>query len=93
MIAEATVDCYCDEEQLMGLFSMIEENLAIPFETKVLGLKVTVTGVHQATDRLVATCEYGKFQQAIELRDLLLPSPAPEGAEWIAAYRHWAERR
>jgi hypothetical protein len=30
LIAEATVDCYNEEEQLTGLFTLIEDNLALP---------------------------------------------------------------
>ena len=33
MVEEATVDCYNEEEQATGLFTMIEENLRVPFET------------------------------------------------------------
>ena len=36
MIEEATVDCYNESEQITGWFTMIEENLAVPFETIVL---------------------------------------------------------
>jgi hypothetical protein len=32
LIEQATVDCYNEEEQVTGLFTMIEDNLAIPFE-------------------------------------------------------------
>ena len=42
MIEEATVDAYNDSEQITGMFTMIEDNLKIPFETKVLGVEVTV---------------------------------------------------
>ena len=37
LIEQATVDCYNEEEQVTGLFTMIEDNLAIPFEKSVLG--------------------------------------------------------
>lgn len=33
MVAEATVDCYNESEQVTGLFTMIEENLELPFKT------------------------------------------------------------
>ena len=32
MIEQATVDCYNESEQLCGWFTMIEENLAVPFQ-------------------------------------------------------------
>jgi hypothetical protein len=34
MVEEATVDCYNEDEQATGLFTMIEENLEVPFETR-----------------------------------------------------------
>jgi hypothetical protein len=37
MIEQATVDCYNEEEQVTGLFTMIEDDLALPFQTAVLG--------------------------------------------------------
>jgi hypothetical protein len=53
---------------------------------------VTVEGV-DLTDRgdIVAICSRGQFQQSIPLLDLPLPSPPPDGADWIEAHRHWAE--
>ena len=41
LIAQATVDCYNEDEELAGFAVMIEDNLAVPFETTVLGLTVT----------------------------------------------------
>jgi hypothetical protein len=38
---------------------------------------------------IVAVCTRGKHRQAIVILDLPLPDPAPDGAEWIEAYRHW----
>jgi len=90
MVEEATVDCYNEAEQATGLFTMIEENLAMPFETTVLGVPVTVEGVDiEPTGQIVAICVRERIRQAIRILDLPLPTPAPRGAEWIAAYRHW----
>jgi Calcium binding len=90
MVEEATVDCYNEEEQATGLFTMIEEHLALPFETTVLGVPVTVKGVDMKPDgQIVAICVRGRVRQAIRILDLPLSTPAPDGAEWIAAYRHW----
>jgi len=44
LVEEATVDCYNEDEQLTGLYTMIDENLAVPFTTQVLGVEVTVRG-------------------------------------------------
>jgi hypothetical protein len=90
MIEEATIDGHDEEERLMGFANLIEENVTVPFETTVLGVKVTVTSIGQRSRGMVAHCVRGKHQQAIDLLDLSLPELPPRGAEWIAAYRHWA---
>jgi hypothetical protein len=36
MIEQATVDAYNESEQITGWFTMIDEKLAVPFETTVL---------------------------------------------------------
>ena len=38
LVAEATVDAYGDSEQRVGFLTMLEDNLALPFETEVLGV-------------------------------------------------------
>ncbi|MGW0501064.1 hypothetical protein ACWD0Z_38275 [Streptomyces sp. NPDC003007] len=91
MIEEATVDAYNDDEQLAGLFTMLEEHLGLPFTTAVLGVEVTVDGLDLTPEgKIVALCSRGGMRQSIGILELPLPSPAPDGAEWIEAYRHWA---
>ncbi|MEU9149418.1 hypothetical protein AB0D59_02405 [Streptomyces sp. NPDC048417] len=89
MIEEATVDAYGEDEQLTGFFTMIEESLAVPFPTTVLGVEVSVVGVDLTEDgRVVARCARGSVRQDIGILDLSLPEPAPEGPQWIEAYRY-----
>ena len=90
LVEEAIVDCYNESEQATGLYTMIEDNLALPFETIVLGVAVTVERV-QLTRReeIVAVCRRPGVRQTVPLLDLPLPSPPPVGAEWIEVYRHW----
>jgi len=90
LIAEATVDCYNEEEQLTGLFTLIGDNLVLPFETNVLGVPVTVASVDLTAGGIVAICQRDGVRQATPLLELPLPAPAPSGAEWIEAYRRWA---
>lgn len=90
LIEEATVDCYNEDEQVTGLFTMIEENLAVPFQTSVLGVSVTVARVDLTdNNQIVAICSRDGLRQAIPILDLPMPAPAPQGAEWIEAYRRW----
>src|SRR5438105_14612773 len=42
MIEEATVDCYNEHEQATGLFTRIEDRVAVPFRTSILGVRATV---------------------------------------------------
>ena len=90
MIEEATVDAYGESEQVTGWFTMIEEHLALPFETTVLGVPVTVERVDlNRSEQIVAVCARGRDRQPLPILDLPLPTPPPDGAEWIEAYRQW----
>lgn len=92
MIEEATVDAYNESEQLTGWFTMIEGNLEVPFESRILGVQVTVERIDQdRDDRILAICRRGGETQALPILDLPLPSPPPRGAEWIEAFRRWLD--
>jgi len=87
-------DCYNESEQTTGLYTMIEDDLALPFETSVLGIRVIVERIHLTRrDEIVAVYRRGGVRQKIPLLDLPLPSPPPAGTEWIEAYRHWLDPR
>ncbi len=89
-MAEATIDAYGESEERCGLFTMIEENLALPFDTNVLGVRVTVERIDLTqADEIVAICRRSRMHQKIPILDLPLPNPPLAGFEWIEAYRHW----
>jgi hypothetical protein len=91
MVEEAIVDAYDEYEQLAAFHEVIEERLALPFETAVLGVMVTVTAIQDRPGSgIVALCRRGRYRQAIGVLDLPAPEPAPEGWAWVEAYRHWA---
>ncbi len=91
MVEEATVDAYGEAEQLVGFYTMIEDHLALPFATQILGVDVTVERVDMTdAHEIVAVCKRGCRKQAIPVLDLPLPMPLPRGWEWIEAYRYWA---
>ena len=93
LVEEALTDCYGDAEEASGLSTAIEEHLELPFQTTVLGVRVTVTRVDLTDDNhIVALCTRRRERQRVPILDLPLPSPRPRGAEWIEAYRHWARR-
>lgn len=91
MIEEAVVDAHDESEQAMGFFTMIEDNLALPFDTVVLGVDVTVERLDvNERDEIVAVCRRGRLRQNLPVLDLPLPEPPPAGWKWIEAYRRWA---
>ena len=94
LIEEATVDCYNDSEAITGFLTMMEENLAMPFATALLGVEVVVERVDlNESDDIVAVCRKGRAKQRVPILDLPLPDPPPAGSDWIAAYRRWARGR
>lgn len=94
LIAEATVDAYNEAEQAGGFFTMIEDNLGLPFETEILGIRVAVERVDITEDNsIVAVCRRDKERLRVPILDIPLPRPLPAGAEWIAAYRYWITGR
>ena len=90
LIEEAVVDAYGEDEQKVGLRTMMQEHLALPFSVSILGSEAIVEKVDMTRDgRIVAVCQRNGIRHRIEILDLPLPKPIPAGAEWIAAYRHW----
>jgi hypothetical protein len=81
MIEEATVDAYNDEEQITGLFTMLEEHLVLPFDTDMLGITVTVTKLDlTAGNEIVVICRRDAHKQAIQRhhrRGVLRPPDRP----------------
>ncbi len=91
LIAEALVDAYGDSEQRTAFYTVLEDSLALPFTTQILGVEVIVERLDLTTDeQIVAVCRHGRARQRIPILDLPLPDPVPQGAEWIEAYRRWA---
>ncbi|MDT0300615.1 hypothetical protein [Streptomonospora wellingtoniae] len=91
LVEQAVVDAYGEDKQFTALQTAIEDNLAVPFQTTVFGVEVTVAKIDLVPGSdIVAICTRGKHRQAIGILDLPLPTPAPAGAEWVEAYRNWA---
>jgi len=90
LVEEALVDADGESQQATSFYTMMENDLRLPFETEILGVPACVESIDiTGDDQLVAVCRKGKTSQRISLTELPLPSPAPEGAEWIVACRYW----
>jgi hypothetical protein len=94
LVEEATTDAYSEGEQIVGFLTLIDGNLATPFETNVLGINVTVEQMDLTEgDEIAAICRRAGETLKVPILDLPLPFPPPRGAEWIAAYRYWRTGR
>jgi hypothetical protein len=63
LVEEVTVDSNGEDEQVMGLYTMIADNLATPFLTSVLGVEVTVEDIDlTGRNTIVARCSHGAFR-------------------------------
>ncbi len=94
LLEEALVDCYNESEEVGALYTMIDDNLALPFQTRVLGVEVDVVKVDlNDAGEIVALCRRGASRQRVPVVDLPLPDPPPQGWEWIEAYRYWGRGR
>ena len=55
LIEEALVDAYGESEQVTGFYTMMENDLRLPFETQSLGMTVIVEAIDiTEDDQLVA---------------------------------------
>jgi len=94
LVEEATVDAHDESEQRMGFYTMLEDNLALPFQTEVMGQTVRVESLSlNSSEEIVAICVRNGKQQVIGIVDLPLPRKKPTGAEWIEAYGYWKSGR
>lgn len=90
LIEQAVVDAYTEGEQVVGFLTMMEDHLALPFSANIFGVDVVVERVDMThIGQIVAIYRRDEIRQRIGILDLPLPTPAPAGTEWIAAYRHW----
>jgi hypothetical protein len=56
LVAQAVVDAHDRDEQMSGFYNMIEDSLALPFTTTILGLKANVEGIGLTDGGIVAVC-------------------------------------
>ena len=91
LIAEATVDCYGEDEEHTGMLTMIEENLQCPFHARVIGEKVAVVDLEwpKSGYGLMAVCQYKNRKYRVDINSVEFIKPFPAGYEWVMAYLLW----
>ena len=84
LVEQAIVDAYDEYEQLASFHVVIKEHLAVPFQTTVLGVEVTVTKIdlHRAAglSRSALAQSIGRPSASWMCRCPLRPLSAPNGS-------------
>ncbi len=91
LIEEITVDCYDEDEQLMGFENAFDQDAGFPRPGTIVGEEVQVLHVARSNGRreLTATCQRNGKRYQIALLDLDIDAD-PATSRLIAAYRRWA---
>lgn len=90
LIAEITVDCYDEDEQLSAFLVAFAHEIETPLEADLLDITVQVHSfdLHGSPGALIARCRHGASTGEISLADLTFPPGTV--AAWIhAAYRRF----
>lgn len=91
LIAEITVDCHDEDEQLQAFENAFDEDADFPCAGTVVGHDVEVLSARTTNNRreLIATCQHDGLNYAIALLDVDLHAD-PATTRLLAAYRRWA---
>jgi len=94
LLEEATVDCYDEDEQFWGLFTVMDESLPFPFPATVVGEAVSVLdldGKHSSMfGGIHARVRRGDKEYTASLTSLNAEKASAEVAKWLAVYGYWA---
>ena len=90
LIAEITIDCYDEDEALMGFENAFDEDASFPLPGTVIGQPVQVTSISPRNGRreLIAACQHAGQRHDIALLDINIDAD-PALSQLIAAYRRW----
>ena len=93
LLSEATVDCYGEDEEFMGVLCTLDERLDFPLNARALGEPVEVVGLddRRSSPRrgIIARVRKGGQEYGISLTELEFVNPDPTSAEWLEVYRYW----
>ena len=87
VLADATVDCYNEDEEFSGVLTTLEDNLPFPFEAKV-----QVVGIDERRSEpgrgIIAKVRKGKKEYGAALSELETPENF-EGRKWLEMFEYW----
>ena len=70
LIDDALTDANGESEQVTGFYTMLENDLHVPFETQILGVTATVESIDiTEADQLVAVCRAGRHGNGFRSRN------------------------
>src|SRR5262245_9924931 len=73
LVEEAIIDAYGESEQLVGFLCTLQQQLAVPFTSEILGIVVRVERVDLTdANEIVAICRRGAQRQKIPILELPL---------------------
>jgi hypothetical protein len=94
LLDEATVDCYDEEEEFMGVIITLNERLTSPLTAQWADQTVEVLGLDESLSSLrrgiVANVRQGDREYTIGLADLTFSDLDETSAEWLAMFHWWA---
>ena len=90
LIADITVDCYDEGEQLTAFENAFDEDANFPCPGTLIGESIEVLSVSTKNNRreLIATCRHGGHRYEVALLDITLDAD-PTTSRLLAAYRRW----
>ncbi|MDP2907025.1 MAG: calcium-binding protein [Nanoarchaeota archaeon] len=96
IIEEATVDCYDENEAFQGVVCTLSDELEFPFDAKLLGQEVEVTGVDENSSGLKAgiimKVSFNGKKYKASLLTLDITDKSNKNNKLIEAYRYWAKK-
>jgi hypothetical protein len=94
LLAEATIDCYDEWEEFMGVLCAMEGHLSFPLRAKALGDLVEVIGLDDERSGprrgILARVRKGGREYSVALAGLEFVDLDPVSVEWLDVYRYWS---
>ncbi len=93
LLSEATVDCYGEDQEFMGMLYTLDKHLNFPLNARALGEPAEVVGLddhHSSLQRsIIARVCNGDKGYGVALAELEFVDPDPVSAERLEMYRYW----
>jgi len=91
MAAEATTDCYNEEEAFSGWASTLEDNLQLPLKCFVFGEEATLIGIdmNEGSGAVLGVIQKNKKKVRVPIQDIKIKDKTTKSLEWIEAYRYY----